>query len=200
MLQTKTATARRKAPVFVVGFPRSGTTLLYDMLLSSGGFAVYLTETHFFTTFVPRFGNLAKRKNKERLLASWLDSAYFRLTGLKPSDIREQVLSDCSSGGDFLRIVMEAIARQQGVDRWAEKTPDHLLYMKEIKRCLPDALFIHIVRDGRDAVLSMEKQNWVRPFSWDKKNTRLVCGIYWEWMVEIGRRIGSHFGRDYLEV
>src|ERR1700675_905063 len=33
-----------KPPVFVVGSARSGTTLLYHSLLSSGGFADYRTE------------------------------------------------------------------------------------------------------------------------------------------------------------
>lgn len=193
-------TPRSKCPVFVVGFPRSGTTLLYDMLLSSGGFAIYLTETHFFTTLAPRFGNLANRKNRERLFAHYLDSAYFRLTSLKPEDVQEQVMEECSNAGDFLRIVMEAMARRQGVGRWAEKTPDHLLYMKQIKSALPGALFIHIIRDGRDAALSVEKQNWVRPFPWDRKDNRLVCGVYWKWMVEIGRRIGATLGSDYMEV
>ena len=39
---------RSLAPVFVVGSPRSGTTLLYHMLLSAGRFAIYRAETHVF--------------------------------------------------------------------------------------------------------------------------------------------------------
>jgi hypothetical protein len=34
--------------VFVLGSPISGTTLLYEMLLSAGGFAVYLAEANVF--------------------------------------------------------------------------------------------------------------------------------------------------------
>ena len=37
-----------KRPVFVVGCPRSGTTLLYSMLVASGGFAFYRKETYFY--------------------------------------------------------------------------------------------------------------------------------------------------------
>ena len=37
-----------KRPVFVVGCPRSGTTLLYSMLLAAGGFTVYRKETYFY--------------------------------------------------------------------------------------------------------------------------------------------------------
>jgi hypothetical protein len=64
--------ARENAPVFVVGCPRSGTTLLYNMLLSSGGFAVYLAESNVFNLLVPRFGDLSVRANRERLMDAWL--------------------------------------------------------------------------------------------------------------------------------
>ena len=48
--------ARSKAPVFVLGCPRSGTTLLYHMLLSAGNFAVYRAESQVFNLLEPRFG------------------------------------------------------------------------------------------------------------------------------------------------
>ena len=45
-------------PVFIVGCPRSGTTLLYSMLVAAGGFACYRKETHFYA-IAPRFPDLA---------------------------------------------------------------------------------------------------------------------------------------------
>lgn len=191
---------RSKRPVFIVGFPRSGTTLLYDMLLSAGGFALYLTETHFFTTVVPMFGDLGVRRNREALLAEWLASDYFKLSGLRPDDIRQPVLERCAGAGDFLRIIMDGIAGAQNVQRWAEKTPDHVLHLLQIKRLIPDALIIHIIRDGRDACLSMEKLPWVRPLPWDRKHKLMVCGVYWEWMVECGLKAASCLNADYLQV
>jgi len=52
-----------KPPVFIVGSPRSGTTLLYHMLLSAGGFAVYLTESKVFDLVFPQFPNLNSPEN-----------------------------------------------------------------------------------------------------------------------------------------
>ena len=53
---TEFAVAKKnKAPVFVLGCPRSGTTVLYHMLLSAGGFAVYRAESNVFNLLVPRF-------------------------------------------------------------------------------------------------------------------------------------------------
>ena len=47
-----------KRPLFVVGCPRSGTTVLYSMLVASGGFAFYRKETHLFVV-AHRYPNLA---------------------------------------------------------------------------------------------------------------------------------------------
>ncbi|MFN2400259.1 MAG: sulfotransferase [Gemmatimonadaceae bacterium] len=191
---------RRHAPVFVCGFPRSGTTLLYHMLLSSGNFAYYRTETWVFDMIVPRFGDLRRLETKERLLRLWLQSSFFRLSGLDPDGFRQRVLAECQDGGDFLEILMGSIAASQGVERWAECTPTHLLYIPEIKRTIPDALFVHMIRDGRDAALSYEKQGWVHPLPGDRQHTLLVAGLYWEWMIRRGRALGQTIPTDYTEV
>ncbi len=189
-----------RRPVFVVGCPRSGTTLLYHMLLSSGGFAIYRAETHVFSVIVPRFGGLRTRRMRRKLMHHWLSSHLFERSGLDADYIRERVLSECRSGGDFLEIVMGSIARQQQVERWADCTPAHLLYMQKIKQALPQSLFIHIVRDGRDVALSLDKLGWIRPFPWDRERSLLVAGLYWDWMVKEGQRQGACIPRDYLEV
>jgi len=189
-----------RRPVFVVGCPRSGTTLLYHMLLSAGGFAVYRAETHVFNLMVPRFGDLRVLKSRTRLIDEWLTTEYFRRTGLQAAPLRARILAECGNGGDFLQIIMESIARQHGVERWAECTPEHLLYLREIKRTLPQAQVLHIIRDGRDVALSLEKQGWVRPQPWDRKHSLLVAGLYWEWIVQKGRRLGARIAPDYMEV
>jgi len=189
-----------KAPVFIVGSPRSGTTLLYHMLLSSGGFAVYRAETHVFNMIVPRFGSLDLLRTKQNLMDKWLQSHFFKLSGLQAKDIRSKILSECRNGGDFLRIVMESIAHNQGVDRWSEKTPAHLIHIPEIKKTIPDALFIHIIRDGRDVALSLDKLGWIDPFPWDRKHSLLVAGLYWEWVVRKGREYGRRVAPHYIEI
>jgi hypothetical protein len=170
------------------------------MILSSGGFAVYPEESHVFNLIVPKFGNLASRKTRAKLMKRWLHSMYFEHSGLNAEFIEKRILEECHSGGDFLRIVMESIAQQQGVDRWADTTPEHLLYIPAIKKAFPDALIIHSIRDGRDVALSMDKLHWLNLRSWGKKNSFLVHGFYWEWIVRQGRKDGPRFGNDYMEI
>ena len=191
---------RSKAPVFVLGCGRSGTKLLYHTLLSAGGFAVYHAESNAFNLLGLRFGNLASRRNRRQLLDEYFTSKLFHRTGLEPKDIDERVMEGCRDAGDFLRIVMESIARKQGVDRWAESTPLHLLYLPLIKKLIPNALVVHIIRDGRDVTASLHRIGWIRPLPWDRTRAFVVPAIYWRWVVSKGRRFGRALGADYLEV
>jgi hypothetical protein len=190
----------KKPPIFVVGCPRSGTTLLYHMLLSAGDFAIYRAETHVFNVLVPHFGDLGRLEGRTRLVDEWLKTDYFRATGVSAEVLRARILEQCESGGDFLRIVMESVAEKQGVNRWSECTPEHVLHLKEIKREIPQAKVIHIIRDGRDVAASLDKQGWIRPLPWDKRDSLLVSGLYWQWIVESGRRLGRKIVPDYMEV
>src|SRR5271168_1188251 len=192
--------SRSASPVFVVGCPRSGTTYLYHMLLSAGNFAVYRAESEVFHVLEPRFGDLSAPENKKRLLAAWFKSRLFTATGLDAPPLEERVMRECRNGGDFLRIVMEETARRQGVKRWAECTPDHILYLPRIKQTIPNALVIHIIRDGRDVALSMEKQRYPKQLPWDRTAQRMAGGLYWEWMTHRGRKDGVQLGSEYVEV
>src|SRR6201993_2188757 len=113
--KTSWASSRSKAPVFVLGCPRSGTTLLYHMLLSAGNFAVYRAESQVFNLLEPRFGDLSAERNRRRMFEAWKNSSLFTKTGLDPRQIEQELITKCENSGDFLRLVMEAMARQQGV-------------------------------------------------------------------------------------
>ena len=187
-------------PVFVVGSPRSGTTLVYDMLMSAGGFAIYLGESSIFNVVAPRFGDLGVRKNREKMWHAWLGSKLFRASGIDPQRVETKILDNCRNAGDFLRTIMEEIARNQNALRWAGNTPEEILYLPLIKRTIPDALVIHVIRDGRDVALSLSRKRYIRPFPWKKRETPVGAAIYWEWMVKRGRCFGRALGSDYTEI
>jgi hypothetical protein len=196
----RSRSARSKAPVFVLGCGRSGTKLLYHTLLSAGGFAVYHAESNAFNLIGLRFGSLNSPKNLRTLLDHWLNSKLFYRSGLTREEIEPKILNECHNAGDFLRILMETIAHKQGVERWAESTPLHLLYLPLIKKLFPDALIVHIIRDGRDVTVSLNRIGWIKPLPWDKKRALLAPAIFWRWIVSKGRKYGRSMPGDYIEV
>lgn len=170
------------------------------MLLSAGNFAIYRAESAVLNLLEPRFGDLSVPRNKLRLLNAWCESRLFTATGLDRESITTKVMNECRNGGDFLRIVMSEMAAKQGVQRWADTTPEHLLYLHRIKETIPEALVIHIIRDGRDVALSTDKQGYIRRLAWDRLPSKMAAGLYWDWMVSKGRRDGRDLGTDYIEV
>src|SRR5713226_5107430 len=107
-----------KPPVFIVGCPRSGTSFLYHLLLSAGGFAEFHTQMNVYDVLEPIYGDLDVPKNKKAAIDEWLRSKAFNVSGLDAGDIEKKILAECHGASDFLRIIMEEIARKQGVDRW----------------------------------------------------------------------------------
>jgi len=192
---------RKRRPVFVVGCHRSGTNLLYDTLLSAGGFAVYRGYLPVYKMLIPRFGSLGRLAHRRKLMQAWVRSKGFRKSGLDAGDLTARVLGECRSGGDFIRITMDEVARRQGAVRWAVYDPDNVHYLREIKRDIPEALFVHIIRDGRDVALSLHKMGGFRPLPWDRTPRGLLAtALYWEWMVRNGREHGREVAGDYLEI
>ena len=192
--------SERTAPVFVVGSARSGTTLLYHTLLSTGQYAVYRGEPAVFDLLQPRYGDLSRRSSRRRLLREWPRSHLARASGFDDPRACEQLLDSVRSNGEFLRQVMSALAARQGVPRWAAWGPDNLLLMPWIKRELPDARFIHMVRDGRDVALSIGTEGWIRPFPWDRRDAFLVAAMHWQWKLQRARIHAPALGGDYLEL
>jgi hypothetical protein len=199
---TVIASDRKHAPVFVMGCHRSGTNLLYDMLLSSGGFAIYRGFLPIYKILIPRFGSMSSRANRERILETWLHSKGFRRTGLQAERLSERILNECRNGGDFIRVVMDSVAQAQQAQRWAVYDPDNVLHVEKVKRDIPNALFVHIIRDGRDIALSLKKMGGFTPLPWDRGQTDslVATSLYWEWMIHQGRTHGSNFPADYIEI
>lgn len=192
---------RKQCPVFVMGCPRSGTNLLYDTLLSSGEFAVYRGRLPIYQVLIPRFGRVDRLENRKKMMAAWLRSKGFRRSGLDSADLSAKVLENCRSGGDFLSIVMGEIARKQQATRWALYSPDTVLRVATTKQEIPEALFVHIIRDGRDIALSLRKLGDFHPFPWSRRPRSLEeTALYWEWMVQKGCRAGREIANDYVEI
>jgi hypothetical protein len=172
------------------------------MLLSSGGFAIYRGILPIYKILIPRFGSMKSRAHREKILETFLRSKGFRRTGLNAEPLSARILNECRNGGDFIRVVMDSVARSQQAPRWAVYDADNVLRVERVKRDIPNALFVHIIRDGRDIALSLKKMGGFAPLPWDRKQTEslVATALYWEWMVRKGRDDGRKFPADYIEI
>ncbi|MEZ4485092.1 MAG: sulfotransferase [Syntrophotaleaceae bacterium] len=68
--------------------------------------------------------------------------------------------------------VLDALAIEKGKSIWVEKTPLHLHFIEEIEARIHDAKFIHIVRNGLDAISSLYVITNLDPKNWFKFNQK----------------------------
>jgi hypothetical protein len=140
--------------VFLVGCPRSGTTMV-QQALNRHSQVVIPPETKFFFSF---FGQSRRRQARhvERLNAD---------LGIRLPRPSRRVRSAADG-----RAFFDALARQY-LDRlgkrnpvyFGEKTPEHTGHLPRIRRLFPEAKILVLYRDGRDVALSLSKMPWMTP-------------------------------------
>lgn len=188
------------SPIFVVGSARSGTTLLYSILLSSGEFAVYQAETLLLDVCKPKYGDLKNNKNYEIFINDWIRSKQFYRSALEPLEFVHGALDHHDTYTEFMRYFMECIAHKQGKKRWAEQTPGHVFHMELLTESFPDAKFIHVIRDGRDVAVSKRSLGWTGTKSRNSLKQLIFAAKSWEMSVRAGRKQGKRLGDNYVEI
>jgi hypothetical protein len=155
---------RTPAP-FVVGVPRSGTTLLRLMLDAHPDLAIP-GETHFIPALLSRWKEMRaadtpdaeRRREALELITShprWRD------LGVDRDALERHLLSlPVADAGEVARAVFVVHAEARGKPRWGDKTPAYLTKMPRIQRAIPEATFVHVLRDGRDVALSWANVSW----------------------------------------
>ena len=143
---------RLPAP-FVVGVNRSGTTLL-RMMLDAHPELTIPPETHFVPELIEEAE--AGAPTPEMLLATITSQREWGDFGLTEEELLKRFEAfEPLTAGDALRSFYEAYAERAGKPRWGEKTPIYVKSMRAIQSALPEARFVHVIRDGRDVALSI---------------------------------------------
>jgi len=188
------------SPVFILGSPRSGTTLLSHLLLSAGGFAVVRSELHAMNIVGPRYGGLKRETDREALIEAWVETEVHQRTGISNDRLAELVRSDVRSATDFLGAVMGEACALQGAQRWSDCTPENVAYIEPLALAFPSARFLHVVRDGRDVAASIAKRGMANPAERDEGRELEVAATLWEWFIKEGQRGCEAFADRSMEV
>jgi Sulfotransferase family len=144
------------APIFVIGAPRSGTTLLRIMLSCHP--RIYIPPE---SDFIPRLylgrgrtpmGRDRAVRDVQAILANRRFLREWR--GAVPDpEAFVAALAELTPAA-LLDALYRSYAAQHGAERWGDKSPIYTNYIPLLAEIFPSAQFVHLVRDGRDAALS----------------------------------------------
>ncbi|TWT52641.1 Sulfotransferase domain protein [Rubripirellula amarantea] len=136
-------------PVFVVGVPRSGTTVMSTLLSSSPTICI-APEIWFFNYWMQKYDflDLSDRNSYTFFVDQFLASKRFRYLELDAQPIRDQLInSDVQSFQSVFSTVLTHYADKFAKSRVGEKTPGQFQSIEKIIELYPDAKIVCMVRD-----------------------------------------------------
>lgn len=154
-----------KAPLFIVGAPRSGNTLTRRVLMASG--QIYIPpETYVLGEIISRWPDWRALTWREKV---WLICAHFErhkhfedfeIASFSPyAEAAEALPDDRRTLRGAIDALYAFMAGEHGFTkaRWGDKTPWNTMHLKDIVKAFPDAYYLHLKRHGLDVVASQVK-------------------------------------------
>lgn len=186
--------------VFIVGCPRSGTTLLQRIVNAHPRLAIINQSQWLPGLFKKMTRWLPDGRVTPALIPRILDHA--RLTqklDITREDLEGLLAGEALSYARFVSGVFDLYGRKQGKDRVGDKTPIYVRSIRLLHELWPEARFIHLIRDGRDVCLSTI--NWkrkaaklTRSFATWREDAISTSAMRWRWNVQLGREAGQPLG------
>ena len=192
-----TASSGAQSPFFVLGSPRSGTTLLRTVLCSHPDIFIPPENGSFLPMIRVFMSN--RHADWDRVVDSVLDSfreGYeFAQWKLDLESIAQSAKALPTQDRSLAGLIEHLYGKYgethaPGKSVWGDKsTPGDYHYLGKLSLVFPDARYVHIVRDGRDCVASS-----VRAGFFD--NSYYTAAYAWRDNVHFCRRFGEQLGPD----
>lgn len=193
-----------QGPIFVVGSPRTGTTLTQEILSLHPDVKLY-NEIHYNERVVDVLGDAEPLSEEvlDRAIAILLDRGQWAF-GPDDEAVRERVLGRIRSAGPVTHAaVLEAFlaleAEAHGARVWGDSSPQDILYMDVLKKWYPTAKFVGVVRDPRAFLASYK--NYIRKGSVEYRNrfNAVTNSLLWRsYMNSLLRTMNSPLGQDVM--
>lgn len=175
-------------PFFILGAPRSGTTMLRDIFKQIDEL-FSPEETHFFRWAAPFQGfeyNSFYEKNgvliKHRGMDGISDERFF------------EIYTSCKTRAEFTDFYCSEVAKMKGATAWFEKTPQNVYGLPLLVDQFPDAKIIHLVRHPLSVVKSLMAGKVLKP-------QNLIGALnYWLEAVTIVNVLKPVMGDQLIEV
>jgi hypothetical protein len=157
---------KMKEPFFIIGNPRSGTTLL-RLMLNNHGDLIVPPECEFAVWFKDDFTEWEKRESKK----VWIDEFIEAVSSARKIEtwninfekleefIHERSLKSYAEAVSLVYIFYATRIIGKSVVRWGDKNNFHIDHIGKTDEMFRYCNFLHIVRDGRDVASSYKKVN-----------------------------------------
>ncbi|WP_321277443.1 sulfotransferase [Thiomicrorhabdus indica] len=186
-------TTENVAP-FIVGVGRSGTTLLRLMLDAHPQIAIP-SETHFLHTLIEQPPQSVDAFfNQVTHAQTWAsfgleEQAFYHY-------LQKQFVASSFNLSQAIQSFFEYYAASKGKPLWGDKTPPYVQYMPAIQKLIPQARFIHLIRDGRDVALSYQDK-WFGP---EQKDLPTLAKFWRDRILNARESVHELTPNTYLEV
>ena len=150
-----------KNPIFIMGMPRSGTSITAYVLGQHPQIQYHFEETNIFNLQLEK---LFKSPYRGQAVAEYV--AWMMGKNLSPKEqaslqiFEEEALSEDELGPVVRRFFDDCLLTEKGCTTFVEKTPLHIFYVDLIRRVYPDAIFLIPRRDKQQVIESMKKKAW----------------------------------------
>lgn len=147
----------RLDPVFVIGYKRSGTTMMRLMLNKHPDLFIP-RESESLEEIPKQYGSVVHQPEDIKNILATLPRKAFK--PLIDEDYLHQLLqANLPGGNDILLACLYQscmFENERGKIRWGDKRPQHWQFVYTLRQWYPNSQFIHIVRDPRDVSASIE--------------------------------------------
>jgi len=180
--------------VFIVGCPRSGTTLLRRMVDAHPEIAI-TRETHWIPDALgDGTGVDGQGRVTPELPPVLLAHPKFAKLGIEVEEL-ERLAGERPVYAALVGALFDRYGAAQGKRLVGDKTPGYVREIPLLHRLFPSARFVHLLRDGRDVCLSAlgwerKAEQFLRRFPTWVEAPVTTAALWWRWHVLLGRRTG----------
>jgi hypothetical protein len=191
--------------VFIVGCPRSGTTLL-QRILDCHPMVAITPETHWIPRWYEKTGAKGIRPDgtvSRKLVRKLLAFPRFRELGINQGELESLIEPRGTvSYSRFVSALFDLYGAKRGKRLVGDKTPGYARNLDTLHALWPEAKLIHLIRDGRDVCLSV--LSWQRAKGWTAgqglarfsawaESPVCAAALWWDWHVRLAREVGLAF-------
>ena len=184
--------------IFIVGAPRSGTTLLAEML-SSHPDICSSPETHYFSRYTKKYPRLARGIESADVMDfnTIVQDIGSELFGFSSGELQElcrryaDLRENIRSG--LLAHLFDIYCTKSNRSICCEKTPMHVKYVDVIVKEIRRSCVVCIHRDPRDVWLSVRNTPW-------HTGNALYHAIFWRHVAYLSEKWARMFPERYLEI